>query len=112
MEIAGPLALARDILGKDDSPFFVLNSDVICDFPFKQLKAFHEAHGDEGTIVVSVVNQGRRQETAISSQSTNSDLIWREKKKRRKGKKAHKKSLSLFLISLLLSLSLKFRHGL
>jgi len=63
MEIAGPLALARDILGKDDSPFFVLNSDVICDFPFKQLKAFHEAHGDEGTIVVSVVSQGRRQET-------------------------------------------------
>jgi NDP-sugar pyrophosphorylase family protein len=23
---AGPLALAREILGKDDSPFFVLNS--------------------------------------------------------------------------------------
>lgn len=50
--IAGPLALARDILGKDDSPFFVLNSDVICDFPFHDLKAFHEAHGNEGTIVV------------------------------------------------------------
>jgi len=27
---AGPLALAKDILAKDDSPFFVLNSDVIC----------------------------------------------------------------------------------
>lgn len=50
--LAGPLALARDILGKDDSPFFVLNSDVICDFPFHELKAFHEAHGNEGTIVV------------------------------------------------------------
>ncbi|KAF9896964.1 mannose-1-phosphate guanyltransferase, partial [Lobosporangium transversale] len=48
---AGPLALARDILGKDDSPFFVLNSDVICDFPFQKLKAFHQAHGNEGTIV-------------------------------------------------------------
>ena len=32
---AGPLALARDVLGKDDEPFFVLNSDVICDFPFR-----------------------------------------------------------------------------
>ena len=32
---AGPLALSRDILAKDDEPFFVLNSDVICDFPFK-----------------------------------------------------------------------------
>ena len=31
----GPLALSRDILAKDDEPFFVLNSDVICDFPFK-----------------------------------------------------------------------------
>ena len=32
---AGPLALARDVLGRDDEPFFVLNSDVICDFPFR-----------------------------------------------------------------------------
>ncbi|KAG0322276.1 mannose-1-phosphate guanyltransferase [Linnemannia gamsii] len=54
---AGPLALARDILGKDDSPFFVLNSDVICDFPFHELKAFHEAHGNEGTIVVTKVEE-------------------------------------------------------
>jgi len=52
--VAGPLALARDILGKDNSPFFVLNSDVICDFPFLKLKAFHEAHGNEGTIVVRI----------------------------------------------------------
>jgi mannose-1-phosphate guanylyltransferase len=27
---AGPLALAKDILSKDKTPFFVLNSDVIC----------------------------------------------------------------------------------
>jgi mannose-1-phosphate guanylyltransferase len=27
---AGPLALAKEILGKDDAPFFVLNSDVTC----------------------------------------------------------------------------------
>ena len=32
---AGPLALSRKVLAKDDEPFFVLNSDVICDFPFK-----------------------------------------------------------------------------
>ena len=32
---AGPLALSREILARDDEPFFVLNSDVICDFPFK-----------------------------------------------------------------------------
>ena len=35
---AGPLALARDILGKDDSPFFVLNSDVTCTYPFEAFR--------------------------------------------------------------------------
>lgn len=49
---AGPLALAKDILGKDDEPFFVLNSDITCDFPFKEMVAFHKNHGKEGTIVV------------------------------------------------------------
>ena len=27
--------LFRDVLAKDSEPFFVLNSDVICDFPFR-----------------------------------------------------------------------------
>ncbi|CAN8098092.1 unnamed protein product [Discula destructiva] len=54
---AGPLKLAEKVLGKDDSPFFVLNSDVTCDYPFKQLAAFHKAHGDEGTIVVTKVEE-------------------------------------------------------
>lgn len=70
---AGPLALAKDILGRDDSPFFVLNSDVICvrfsplkdtapddhlqDYPFIQLAQFHKAHGQEGTIVVTKVEE-------------------------------------------------------
>uniref|UniRef100_A0A3Q3CFF0 mannose-1-phosphate guanylyltransferase n=1 Tax=Haplochromis burtoni TaxID=8153 RepID=A0A3Q3CFF0_HAPBU len=49
---AGPLALARDLLNDDSEPFFVLNSDVICDFPFKDLLQFHHNHGKEGTIVV------------------------------------------------------------
>lgn len=54
---AGPLKLAEETLLKDDSPFFVLNSDIICDFPFKDLAAFHKAHGDEGTIVVTKVEE-------------------------------------------------------
>ena len=54
---AGPLALARDILGADPSPFFVLNSDVICDFPFDALLSFHNAHGAEGTICVTKVEE-------------------------------------------------------
>ena len=54
---AGPLALAKNILGKDDEPFFVLNSDVICDFPFKDMVKFHKAHNREGTIVVTKVDE-------------------------------------------------------
>lgn len=54
---AGPLALAKDILMQSPEPFFVLNSDVICDFPFQELEKFHRNHGKEGTIVVTKVEE-------------------------------------------------------
>lgn len=54
---AGPLALAKECLTKSSEPFFVLNSDIICDFPFSQLEAFHRSHGQEGTIVVTKVDE-------------------------------------------------------
>ena len=54
---AGPIALAKEYLTVDDSPFFVLNSDIICDFPFKELLSFHLNHGKEGTIVVTKVEE-------------------------------------------------------
>ena len=56
MGTAGPLALARDILddGSGD-PFFVLNSDVICEFPLKDMLAFHKKNKAEGTILVTQV---------------------------------------------------------
>lgn len=37
---------------EDNEPFFVLNSDVMCSFPFGELEKFHKAHGKEGTIMV------------------------------------------------------------
>lgn len=54
---AGPLAFSRSILASNDEPFFVLNSDVICDFPFKEMVQFHLNHGKEGTIVVTKVDE-------------------------------------------------------
>lgn len=54
---AGPLALAKSLLASSKEPFFVLNSDIICDFPFKQLETFHRNHGKEGTIVVTKVEE-------------------------------------------------------
>jgi len=57
---AGPLALARELLvdpAKPDEPFFVLNSDITSEFPFRDLMAFHKAHGKEGTIMVTQVSE-------------------------------------------------------
>ncbi|XP_076850367.1 mannose-1-phosphate guanylyltransferase catalytic subunit beta [Brachyhypopomus gauderio] len=54
---AGPLALARELLTDGDEPVFVLNSDVICDFPFEDMLKFHKNHGKEGTIVVTKVEE-------------------------------------------------------
>ncbi|KAJ3128382.1 Mannose-1-phosphate guanylyltransferase 1 [Nowakowskiella sp. JEL0407] len=53
---AGPLALAKDVLAADSEPFFVLNSDVVCEFPFEQMLAFHKSHNCEGTIMVTRVD--------------------------------------------------------
>lgn len=51
--LAGPLALARKHLAEDcHEPFFVLNSDVISDYPFSKMLEFHKDHGKEGTICV------------------------------------------------------------
>ncbi|KAL3853469.1 hypothetical protein ACJMK2_017005 [Sinanodonta woodiana] len=54
---AGPLALASKYLTVDNDPFFVLNSDVICEFPFKEMIQFHKHHGKEGTIIVTKVDE-------------------------------------------------------
>ncbi|CAD5124938.1 DgyrCDS13182 [Dimorphilus gyrociliatus] len=54
---AGPLALARDILLQDSEPFFVLNSDIICNFPFKDMIRFHKTHNRQGTLVVTRVDE-------------------------------------------------------
>jgi mannose-1-phosphate guanylyltransferase len=58
MGTAGPLALARAHLDDGSGePFFVFNSDVTCEYPLKELLAFHRAHGREGTILVTRVDE-------------------------------------------------------
>lgn len=53
---AGPLALAKEkILEEPDTPFFVLNSDIICEYPLQDLLHFHIAHGGEASIMVTKV---------------------------------------------------------
>jgi len=72
---AGPLALAREVLGKDDSPFFVLNSDVICEYPFDNLLEFHKSHGHEGTIVVTKVEEPSKYGVVVPRSSGDVSII-------------------------------------
>ena len=56
MGTAGPLALAKEILDDGSgTPFFVLNSDVICEYPLADMMAFHKSTGAEATILVTKV---------------------------------------------------------
>lgn len=50
---AGPIALARKYL--KNSLFFVLNSDIICDFPLKEMIDFHLKNDKIGTLLVTEV---------------------------------------------------------
>lgn len=67
---AGPLALSKDILSANDEAFFVLNSDVICDFPFSEMVEFHKTHGREGTIVVTKVDEPSKYGVVVYDQTT------------------------------------------
>lgn len=55
---AGPIKLAKDIITKDNTAelFYVLNSDIICEFPLKEMLEFHKKHGKEGTILLTKVD--------------------------------------------------------
>ena len=68
---AGPLALAKDLLieGNEEECFFVLNSDIICEYPFEEMKRFHKQHGKEGTILVYGVEDPSKYGVVISNDS-------------------------------------------
>jgi len=67
MGTAGPLFLAKHYLQKDDSQFFMFNSDVICEFPLQKMLAFHRHHGKEGTIMVTKVKDPRAYGVVVSA---------------------------------------------
>lgn len=71
---AGPLALARDkLVDGSGQPFFVLNSDVISEYPFAELIKFHVSHGGEATIMVTKVNLNL---CATDSSHFQPSMIW------------------------------------
>lgn len=78
---AGPLALARKSLddGKN-TPFFVLNSDVICDFPFKEFVEFHKNHGQEGSILVTKVEEPSKYGVVVQTKREKSSVLLKSHK--------------------------------
>jgi mannose-1-phosphate guanylyltransferase len=59
---AGPIKLAEKYLteGNESQMFFMFNSDVICEYPLEDMIAFHKAHGKEGTIMGTPVEDPSR----------------------------------------------------
>lgn len=79
---AGPLALARDkLIDGSGEPFFVLNSDVISEYPFAQLIDFHKAHGGEATILVTKVDEPSKYGVVVMNEETGSVEKFVEKPK-------------------------------
>lgn len=53
---AGPLALAKDkLIDGSGQPIFVLSSDVICEFPLKEMLEFHKSCCAEASVMVTRV---------------------------------------------------------
>lgn len=71
MGTAGPLALAREILDDGSgTPFFVLNSDVICEYPLKDMLEYHKTKGGEATILVTKVQDPSKYGVAIMDETS------------------------------------------
>ncbi|KAK9104540.1 hypothetical protein Scep_021384 [Stephania cephalantha] len=68
---AVPLALAKDkLIDESGSPFFVLNSDVICEFPIEKMIKFHKAHGGEASIMVTKVDEPSKYGVVVMEETT------------------------------------------
>ncbi|KAK9986410.1 hypothetical protein SO802_031361 [Lithocarpus litseifolius] len=68
---AGPLALARDkLIDGSGKPFFVLNSDVISEYPLKEMIEFHKSHGGEASIMVTKVDEPSKYGVVVTEETT------------------------------------------
>eukprot|EP01018_Ginkgo_biloba_P020346 Gb_41514 [translate_table: standard] len=71
MGTAGPLALARDnLIDGSGEPFFVLNSDVISEYPLKPMIEFHRKHGGEASIMVTKVDEPSKYGVVLLDEET------------------------------------------
>lgn len=68
---AGPLSLCRELLSENiDEPFFMLNSDVACEFPLADMLSFHKSHGTLGTILITPVEDPSKYGLVVTDKET------------------------------------------
>ncbi|CAN8243290.1 unnamed protein product [Cochlearia groenlandica] len=68
---AGPLALARDkLIDESGNPFFVLNSDVICEYLLLDMIQFHKSHGTQASIMVTKVDDPSKYGVVVMEEAT------------------------------------------
>lgn len=67
---AGPLGLCRALLTESEDPFFMLNSDVACEFPLADMLSFHKDHGKSGTILITPVEDPSKYGLVVSEKGT------------------------------------------
>ncbi|ERM95530.1 hypothetical protein AMTR_s00023p00012130 [Amborella trichopoda] len=51
-------------------PIFVLNSEVICEFPFNQMLKFHSHHGHQASILVTKASETSQYGVAVVDEVT------------------------------------------
>lgn len=67
--IAKALFLANNLL-KNEELFLVLNSNIICNFPFQQMINYHICHQHEGTIAITKVIEPSKYDVCIFDEKT------------------------------------------
>ncbi|KAF7683388.1 Mannose-1-phosphate guanyltransferase [Astathelohania contejeani] len=79
----GPLALAKKYLCSENkiSPFFVLNSDVICDYPLAEMMESHLKEMPYGTILTTTMEDTTRYGVVVVNENSNKVTNFIEKPK-------------------------------
>jgi mannose-1-phosphate guanylyltransferase len=64
----GGVGFSKDLLATGE-PFFCLNSDITCDFPFEQMLQFHRENGAEATMLVTRVDEPSKYGVVVTGPS-------------------------------------------
>jgi len=65
----GPLKLAQELLKNPKDMIFVFNSDVICEYPLKEMINQHVASGAEGTIMLTKVEDPSKYGVVVTGEN-------------------------------------------